>query len=137
MAAEYNYKYNVSLRIWNAGAFHQRITEVTGLLATDSHLKDTKHYPDGPPDWLWKHDLWELESPLPKSESWENHIQHIWEQIRPHRDFFSTIISGDVVADICLGCMTDCEAPILRVDQGALEIMRQLPLGIAFNYTPL
>ena len=137
MAEKYTYKCDASLRIWNAGPLHERITAETGLHPTRSHLKGTKRHPNAKPEQVWKQDLWTLESPLPKSDIWDEHIRWIWAQVQPHKTFFQQGITGEVVADLCLGCMTDSEAPILRVDAGALGILRELPLGICFNYTPL
>jgi hypothetical protein len=81
--------------------------------------------------------MWSLDSPLPRSEPWETHVQWLWDQVRPHKDLFHMMLSGEAAGDLSLGCMSDCEAPLLRVEAAALEILRELPLGICFNYTPL
>lgn len=137
MTGRHTYRYHATLRIWNAGAFHDQLAREAGLHPTSSHLKGTMRSATSRHDQVWEYDMWSLDSPLPGTEPWEAHVQWIWDQVRPHKALFQQMLSGPATGDISLRCTTDCEAPLLSVDAPALEILRVLPLGICFNYTPL
>ena len=135
MSSEFYFEYDASFRIGGAGAHHHEITEKTGLTATHTNLAGDLKYPKTKPDRVFNEDIWILKSTLPFSARHEEHIDWIWNQISPHKDYFKTIIEKAAWADLMLGCNTDCVWPVLKVDHSALAIVRELPVSLSFNFT--
>ncbi len=129
----YPFRYDASIRISGAGAQHEPITQVTGLVPSHSHRKGdvcsrrTLR--------LYQNDLWMLSSPLGETASIDQHCQWLWETIRPHKAYFEKLIAGASPADICIGCLSESIFPFLEVDAASLTIMRELKLGLTFNFT--
>lgn len=76
-----------------------------------------------------------LSSPLGETASIDQHCQWLWETIRPHKGYFEKLIAGASSADICLGCLSESIYPFLEVDAASLTMMRELKLGLTFNFT--
>jgi hypothetical protein len=76
-----------------------------------------------------------LDSPLGRSEQWDQHLKWLWAQIKPHTEYVKTVLACAAWADVCLGCLSNCRWPVLEARSDGLEIVRQLPLSISFNFT--
>ena len=129
----YPFRYDASIRITGAGHEHAKITRVSGLVPTHSHLKgevrsrlNQRRYPD---------DLWMLSSPLGETATIGQHCGWLWDAIGPNREYFETVIAEASSADICLGCLSESIYPFLEVDASSLTILRELKLGLTFNFT--
>lgn len=48
---------------------------------------------------------------------------------------FRMYIQKAAWADICLGCFSESVYPVLTVSPEALRILRELEVGVAFNFT--
>ena len=129
----YPFRYDASIRIADVGNAHANITRVTGLVPTHSHLKGearsrfNRHPYAG--------DLWTLSSPLAETATIGQHCDWLWEAIRPHREYFETVIAAASSADVCLGCLSESIYPFLEVDASSLTILREMKLGLTFNFT--
>ena len=130
----YFYEYNVSLRIAGVGHLHRSIMERTGISPTHVHLAGDRAFRTS--KRLLTEDLWMLDSPLKRRDHWDFHLQWLWEQVKPHADYFKSVLSCAAWADVCLGCLSSCAWPVLEAHRSGLEIVRQLPLSISFNFTP-
>ncbi len=132
------FEYDACFRIAGLGTFHSEITMRTGLKASKKHLIGDLRYPNAKPakpNDVYHEDIWIIESPLPPSVSHEEHLNWLWAQISPHKDYFKIIIEKATWADVMLGCFTSSVMPILKVDQSALTILRELSVSLSFNFT--
>jgi hypothetical protein len=130
----YFYEYDVSLRIAGVGHLHRAITDRTGISPTRIRLAGHKIFVSS--ERVATEDLWVLDSPLNRHDHWDLHLQWMWEKIKPHSDYFKSVLACAAWADICLGCFSSCAWPVLEAHRSGLEIVRQLPLSISFNFTP-
>jgi hypothetical protein len=115
----------------NAAAKHSEIEQVTGLKATDCHLKgEVKIEKTGK---TWGGDMWLLESPLPEEDSLSDHLYWLAEQILPHLDYFLRLKESGVELDIFCGYRSNCWHAGFEVEHEALELFTKLkvPFGIS------
>jgi uncharacterized protein DUF4279 len=129
----YFYEYNASLRIAGVGHLHGAITERTGISPT--HIAFAGDRPFRSSDRLLVEDLWMLDSPLDRASHWDFHLRWLWEQVGPHAEYFRFVIGQAAWADVCLGCLSSCAWPVLEAHRSGLDIVRELPVSVSFNFT--
>lgn len=83
----------------------------------------------------WTEDLWRLESPLGELATIDQHLEWLRARIAPHRTYFAELCARAEWADLCLGCLSDSPYPVLSASPGALALMKDLDLGLSFNFT--
>ena len=83
----------------------------------------------------WSEDLWVLGSPLGERASLDEHAAWLWQAVSPHRAYFESLLAASSRADLWLGCLSESIYPVLSLDPGSLEIVRELKLGLVFNFT--
>jgi hypothetical protein len=125
--------YDASLRISGIGRHHDDIVARTGLVPKIVHLKGEPRASARHPQWT--EDLWVLDSPLGERASLDAHAAWLWQAVRPHRAYFESLLAEASRADLWLGCLSESAFPVLGLDPGSLEIVRELKLGLAFNFT--
>jgi hypothetical protein len=126
------FRYDARLRLGGLGDVQETVFELTGLSASHAHRKGD---PFGRRGSVRKEDLWLLESPLGERASHDEHLQWLWNQIKPHHQQFQELLQCAAWADICLGCLSESPYPVLSVDPGSLHIVRELNLALSFNFT--
>lgn len=127
------FRYDASLRIGGIGRHHDEIVARTGLVPMIVHRKGEPRISLRRP--LWTEDLWVLNSPLGERASLDEHAAWLWQAVRPHRAYFESLLAEASRADLWLGCLSESAYPVLSLDPGSLEIVRELKLGLAFNFT--
>lgn len=125
------YRFDASLRIAGVGQHHEAISLSTGLKPTHAHRKGDPHFAQR----LRQEDVWLLQSPLGGGASLDEHLEWLWNAIAPHKDYFRELISQSSCADIVLGCFSESPYPYLTVDTDSLRLLRELNLGVSFNFT--
>ncbi|MFA6063607.1 MAG: DUF4279 domain-containing protein [Gallionella sp.] len=127
------FTFDAAIRIGGAGQFHDEIFTKTGLVPSHSHLAGEKvsSHSAG----VRKEDIWVLNSPLDRSKPLDEHIDWLLKTITPHIDYLSNITKNASWADLCLGCLSDIPYPIISTSESATELIKQLNLTIAFNFT--
>lgn len=125
------YRFDASLRIAGIGEHHEAISKRTGIAPTRAHREGETRFAQK----RWLEDIWILESPLGASASLDEHIEWLWNAIAPHRDYFQQLISQSSSAGVVLGCFSESPYPYLTVQPDSLRLVRQLDLGISFNFT--
>ena len=125
------YQFVASLRISGIGSLHSTISERTGITPTSVHRKGEPHFAQR----RWKEDIWILKSPLGVGSSLDQHIEWLWNTIASHRDYFQELVSQSSSADVVLGCFSESPYPYLTVQTDSLRLLRELDLGISFNFT--
>lgn len=129
------FRYDASLRIAGVGELHEEIARTTGILATRSHKKGETH--GFVRKRVWSEDLWILDSPLGEQASPDEHLQWLWKTVSPHKAYFSALVAKATWADVCLGCLSESAYPLLVADSKSLTLLRELNIGLSFNFTCL
>lgn len=130
------YKFDASLRLIGIGEHHEAITRNTGLTPTHVHRKGERRSTRSvyrP----WQEDMWLLQSPLDPGASLDEHLGWLSGAIEPHSHYFRELVEQCSKADIILGCLSESPSPFLTVDAESLRMLRELKLGISFNFTCL
>jgi hypothetical protein len=127
------FRYDASLRISGIGRHHDEIVARTGLAPMLVHLKGEPRGSTRRPHWT--EDLWVLGSPLGERASLDEHAAWLWQAVSPHRAYFESLLADSSRADLWLGCLSESIYPVLSLDPGSLEIVRELKLGLVFNFT--
>ncbi|HEX7865897.1 MAG TPA: DUF4279 domain-containing protein [Variovorax sp.] len=128
------YRFDASLRIAGVGVHHDEIFSRTGIASTRSHRKGE---PRGRNAALgcWTEDLWCLESPLGEQATIDQHLEWLQSRVAPHKAYFIELRARAEWADLCLGCLSESPYPFLSASPGALALMKDLDLGLSFNFT--
>jgi hypothetical protein len=126
------FRYDAALRLAGLGDVQETITSLTGVMPTHAHRQgDLVGHRSTPR----AEDLWMLASPLGEAVSHDEHLQWLWSQIEPHADKFRELIREAAWADITLGCLSESAYPVLSVEPESLRIVRELKIGLSFNFT--
>jgi hypothetical protein len=125
------YHFDASLRIAGIGEHHEAISKRTGIAPAHAHRKGEPKFAQK----RWQEDIWILESPLGATASLDQHIEWLWNAVASHRDYFQQLISQSSSADVVLGCFSESPYPYLTVQPDSLRLLRELDLGISFNFT--
>ncbi len=120
------------MRLAGLGDTQAEIEEKTGLKATRSFRKGD---PSGLRGNFRKSDLWLFQSPLGEHASLDEHLQWLWTQVAPHREYFASLVRRAEWADVCLGCISESAYPVLSLEPESTELLRELHLGLSFNFT--
>lgn len=128
------YEFDASLRLIGVGVHHEAITQKTGLTPTYTHRKGEQRSTRSVRK-PWQEDMWRLQSPLGPDASLDEHLGWLCGAIEPHRDYFRELIAECSKADIILGCLSESPYPFLTVDAESLRLLREMKLGISFNFT--
>ncbi|MDP4073714.1 DUF4279 domain-containing protein [Acidovorax sp. A1169] len=125
------YRFDASLRIAGIGEQHDAMQLRTGI-------EPTRVVRKGEP-WFagkrWQEDLWRLDSPLGGVAPLDAHLQWLWQTIAPHQDYFRQLIALSSSAELVLGCFSESPYPYLTVESDSLHLLRELNLGVSFNFT--
>ena len=127
------FRYDASFRIGGVGELHDDISQNTGLSPTRCHTKGQLRFRNSKK--CWDEDIWVLKSPLGELVTLEEHLEWLWQTIRPHQAYFEKVIAKSTWSDVCLGCLSESAFPLLHVDASSLTIARELRLSLSFNFT--
>lgn len=126
------FRYDASLRIAGLGDIQDSITPLTGVVPSHIHRKGDSLGRGGR---RRQEDMWLLASPLGEDASLYEHLRWLWHQVEPCMEQFRMYIQKAAWADICLGYFSESVYPVLTVSPEALRILRELEVGVAFNFT--
>jgi len=119
--------FSATLRVMGAADRHDEIEEVTGLSATHRHRHGDASLFGRP----WPKDLWALESPLPRAASLSDHLDWLWDEVRPHRDYFRGLAEqDDIDVDIFCGYRSDCAVCGFEIRPASLKITQALEVPL-------
>ena len=126
------YRYDACLRLAGLGAAQDQIALTTGLRATHTHRKGE---PFGLRGNTRPTDMWMLASPLGEAANHSDHLEWLWQQVGPHAEYFRILVQEAAWADVCLGCLSESPCPLISVAPESLTLLRELELGLSFNFT--
>jgi len=119
--------FGAGLRIKNAPELHDEISKI--LKPTHVHKKGEKKFKEK----VWDNDIWILDSPLSDEKDLIEHILWIWEQIKPHIEYFMDLKKKGVEMDLFCSFTTDSDQDGFTLDARTNEFINKLQLNIEFS----
>jgi hypothetical protein len=121
--------YSVSPRNFGDSLDLDEITRRVGVTPTRTHRKGDSPGPRSP---AFAHDMWSYEPPLPEERPLEEHIDALWEAIRPARDYLLALKKTATV-DVFLGYRSNIDHAGIEVPHTSLEMFTSLevPFGLS------
>ena len=102
---DFYFAYSASLRIMDMPDKHEEITDILGVKPSICHKADeVNKYGE-----LWGNDIWTIKSPLPESQSLDEHIEWLSNLVSPHKNYVHGLMAQGADVDIFLGYRSDCE----------------------------
>ena len=126
------FRYDACIRLGGLGDAHEKIEKVTGIAPTRSLRRGD---PVGARGKTRQEDLWLLASPLGETATTDEHLQWLWNQLKPHAEVFRSFIAQAAWADINIGCLSESSFPILSASATSLQLLREFDVGLTFNFT--
>jgi Domain of unknown function (DUF4279) len=121
--------YGARLRIFGDDLDFNQISRRIGIQPTLCHRKGEKQGPRSPE---FKHDLWSYSPAIAEDRPLEDHINALWEQIRPARNYLVSLKKIATV-DVFLGYRSNIDHAGLEVPYTCLEMFTSLeiPFGVS------
>jgi hypothetical protein len=129
------FRFDASLRIAGVGMHHDDISIETGLVPTHVSRAGDRRSSRNTKLGVWPEDLWTLQSPLGERAPLEEHLNWLHNTIVPHKAYFAKLLAEATWAEVSLGCLSESIYPFWTVPPSALNITRELNLGLSFNFT--
>jgi len=119
--------FSAILRIMCASDRHDNIEDVTGLTPTHKHRAGDEGLFGEP----WPNDLWTLESMLPPAAPLDDHLDWLWNEVRPHRDYLRDLaVQDDVDMDVFCGYRSNCAECGFELAPTSLQIVEALDVPL-------
>ena len=77
--------------------------------------------------------MWVLDSPLPETSSWSDHLDWLDSRLGPHVEYLHTLKERDIKMDIFLGYRTDHDISEFQVSAGSTEIVSVLGIPLTIS----
>ncbi len=127
---EENYfAYSATLRIFGDIPDFDAISARLGIQPTNTHRKgDTAGWSSR----AYLHDMWAYSPPLDEAEPLDKHIDFLWSQIKPHKDYLLEL-KNNLAVDVFLGYRSNCDHAGIEVPYASLEMFTELkiPFGVS------
>jgi hypothetical protein len=131
---EENYfAYSASLRIFGKIPDVQGITDSLGIEPTYTHFRGERKISRSPP---FEHDMWNYSPALPETSSLEEHINQLWAEIEPHKEYLIEL-KNVLTVDVFLGYRSNCDTAGIEVPHESLKMFAELevPFGLSIIIT--
>jgi hypothetical protein len=123
-------RFCASFRIIDAAALHAEVTSHLGPPSSSARKGDPLPYLK---NGKGSHDMWVLDSPLPETSSWSDHLDWLDSRLGPHVEYLNTLKERDVKMDIFLGYRTDHDISEFQVSAGSTEIVSVLGIPLTIS----
>jgi hypothetical protein len=127
---EENYfRFSATLRIYGDNVPFEEISQRLGVQPTHFHRKGERRGPRSPE---FRDDAWHYEPPLPDTDPLEDHIDALWQVVRPAVDFLKTLKERFRI-DVFCGYRSNCDTAGFQVSHKCLELFTTLevPFGVS------
>ena len=125
------FAHSAALRVMNAPERHAEIEEITGLEPARTHRRgEVAHEKTGR---RWENDIWVLASPLGEEAESSEHLGWLWQRVRPHKDYFRSLVESGVEVDVFCGYRSNCDHCGFSLEPDAVEIARELGVRLEFS----
>jgi hypothetical protein len=123
------FAFMVSLRIHGDGLPFEKISGQLGVQPTSVHRKGERREPRSP---AYLDDAWHYQPALPESAPLEQHIDALWQVVKPHVEYLKSLKQRYKV-DVFCGYRSNCDHAGIEVSHTCLEIFTALevPFGLS------
>jgi len=127
------FAYSATLRISGGDLDLEKITRKIGAKPTSSRRKGERKAPTSPP---FREDSWLFQPDIPEAHPLEDHIDALWRQIGPARDYLIALKQSAKI-DVFLGYRSNTDHAGIEVPYTSLEMFTSLeiPFGISIIIT--
>ena len=119
-----------SFRITDAATLHAEVTSRVGVSSSSARKGDLHPYLK---NRKVSHDMWVLDSPLPETSSWSDHLGWLDSRLRPHIEYLHALKERGVKMDIFLGYRTDHDISEFHVSADSTEIVSVLGIPLTIS----
>lgn len=128
-AAEPYFHFSATLRIHGDGLDFDAITTAMGLQPTHTHKKGDSRRPGGHP---YRDDAWHYSADLPEEAPLDAHLQALWADVAPAREFLLSLKAQHRV-DVFCGYRSDSDHAGFQVEPKSLAIFTalEIPFGVS------
>jgi uncharacterized protein DUF4279 len=123
------FAFSATLRIHGDALDLSEITRSMGLAPTHTHKKGESRRPGGHP---YAHDAWHYSAGLPEDASLDVHLQILWADVAPARDFLLALKAKHKV-DVFCGYRTNHRSAGFEVEAKSLAIFTALNIPFGFR----
>lgn len=123
------FNYSATLRIFGDGVPFEEIAQRLGVTPTNWHRKGEQRRPNSVP---YQSDLWSYQSPLLETEPLANHIDALWQVVRPAVAYLKALKTHFTV-DVFCGYRSNCDTAGFEVSHTCLELFTalEIPFGVS------
>jgi hypothetical protein len=127
------FAFSATLRIGGESLDLSEITRSMGLVPTHSHKKGESRRPGGHP---YAEDAWHYNAGLPEDAPLDAHLQVLWADVAPARDFLLAL-KAKYKVDVFCGYRTNHGSAGFEVEAKSLAIVTALdiPFGVSVIVT--
>jgi hypothetical protein len=117
------FAFSAGLRIYGEGLDLNEITQAMGLAPTRAHRKGDR----GSGGAIRRHDAWHYTVALPEDASFDVHLQALWTDVSPARDFLRSIKNKHTI-DVFCGYRSNCPTAGFVLQPQSLAIFTALEI---------
>jgi hypothetical protein len=123
------FAFMASLRIHGDSLPFEEISDRLGVKPTETHRKGERR---GPRSLAYLDDAWHFQPPLPESAALEQHIDALWQVVRPHVGYLK-LLKQRYKVDVFCGYRSNCDHAGVEVPHTSLELFTALevPFGVS------
>lgn len=127
------FAYSATLRISGDPLDFDAISHALRLAPTHSHRKGERRGPRSP-EYEW--DMWSYSPPVPRDHPLAEHIDALWADIRPAKDYLRALKKTAAV-DVFLGYRSNVDTAGIEVPHPCLQMFVELeiPFGVSIIIT--
>jgi hypothetical protein len=122
------FNYSASLRIHNSPEIYEELSSI--WQPTHMHKKGNINEKNNK---KWENSAWILKSPVGEEKSLNEHLEWLWNKIKPHADYLCMLRSKNVHMDIFCGFRTDCDNAGFEIEPRVYEMLTKLNIPIGFS----
>lgn len=123
------FHFSATLRIHGEGLDLDAITTAIGLQPTHTHKKGDSRRPGGR---AYRDDAWHYSADLPEEAPLDAHLQALWTDVAPAREFLVSLKAQHRV-DVFCGYRSDSDYAGFRVEPTSLEIFTALEVPFSIS----
>ena len=119
---EDHFAYSASLRIFGEIPDIHEITKRLGIEPSHAHRRGDRKGANSPP---YDHDMWSYSPDLPEENPLEEHINRLWADVAPHKDYLQEL-KKTLTVDVFLGYSSNCDTAGISLPPESLRVFTEL-----------
>lgn len=127
------FAYRAGLRIHGDGLPFEEIRKQLGVAPTSTHRKGERRRPKSPP---YYDDAWHFQPALPEVAPFAQHIEALWEVLKPHVHYLKSL-KQQYKIDVFCGYRSNCDHVGIEVPHTSLQLFTalEIPFGVSIIIT--